>query len=76
MKLGPALRAPYVSLRAVVHEAVFADQLDGNETDPDKFYPIPNRAEKRRRLRAFHTAGWKKSCRLRKKRKPRTGGWK
>ncbi|SHT54395.1 Uncharacterised protein [Mycobacteroides abscessus subsp. abscessus] len=66
----------YTSIRQAVHDAVAGAMKDEKERDPDEFYPIPNRAEKRRRLRAFHTPGWKKSCRLRKKRKPRTGGWK
>lgn len=68
---------PRESLRAAIHAVLFPVNPDSKEKDPDEFYPVPNRVEKRRRLRAFKRGGdWKSSRVLRKKRKPRTGGWK
>lgn len=52
----------------------YNDDKPEDERDPDKFYPEPNRAKRRRPL-----AGRKQPLRSRmrrKLRKPRTGGWK
>ena len=62
---APREQAGAVPLRDLIHKAIFGVE---SETDPDKFYPVPNRAEKRRRLRMFRRGdGWKSSRRLRKK---------